>query len=88
MWSIISLFNLVTNNKKKKIKKKKKSHVYIEDGYFEKLEEACEEEEDMLDMAFALKENSRLGCQIILTEELDGIVCRIPNATRNISNLK
>jgi ferredoxin len=40
----------------------------------------------MLDMAFALKENSRLGCQIILTEELDGIVCRIPNATRNISN--
>jgi hypothetical protein len=64
----------------------KKSHVYVEEGFLEKIPEACEEEEDMLDMAFALKENSRLGCQIILTEELDGIVCRIPNATRNISN--
>lgn len=31
-------------------------HVYVEDGYFDKIETACEEEEDMLDMAFALKE--------------------------------
>ncbi|XP_064626499.1 adrenodoxin-like protein 1, mitochondrial [Lineus longissimus] len=58
-------------------------HVYVKEGYFEKLPEPYEEEEDMLDLAFGLQENSRLGCQIILTKELDGIEVTLPNATRN-----
>ena len=40
------------------------------------LPEATEEEEDLLDMAPFLAENSRLGCQVVLAKELDGIVLR------------
>ncbi|XP_005108035.1 adrenodoxin-like protein 1, mitochondrial [Aplysia californica] len=58
-------------------------HVYVKDEYTDKLPEPVEEEEDMLDMATFLKENSRLGCQIILTKELDGIEVTLPKATRN-----
>lgn len=57
-------------------------HVYVE-KFFDKLEEPEEEEEDMLDLAPFLRENSRLSCQIILTDELDGLVIRLPSATRN-----
>lgn len=57
-------------------------HVYVE-THFDMLEEAEEEEEDMLDLAPFLRENSRLSCQIILTKELDGLVVRLPSATRN-----
>jgi len=60
-------------------------HVYVENDYFDKIPPAIEEEEDMLDMAFALKPNSRLGCQIKATKELDGMTLRLPNATRNLS---
>jgi 2Fe-2S ferredoxin len=38
----------------------------------------------MLDLAFGLTQTSRLGCQIIMTEELDGLVVRLPAATRNM----
>jgi len=58
-------------------------HVYVKDEFSDLLPEACEDEEDMLDMATHLKENSRLGCQIILTKELDGIQVTLPKATRN-----
>ena len=60
-------------------------HCYVEteDDHWEILPEATEEEEDLLDMAPFLKENSRLGCQIILSPELDGLVVRLPKATRN-----
>ncbi|XP_013778740.1 adrenodoxin-like protein, mitochondrial isoform X1 [Limulus polyphemus] len=58
-------------------------HVYVQNEYFDKLPAAEESEEDLLDMAPFLKENSRLGCQIILTKELDGIELRLPTATRN-----
>ncbi len=47
------------------------------------LPEATEEEEDLLDMAPFLAENSRLGCQVILTKELEGIELRLPRATKN-----
>lgn len=47
------------------------------------LEEPSEDEEDMLDMAFGLTETSRLGCQVIVTEEMDGITVEMPKATRN-----
>jgi 2Fe-2S ferredoxin len=60
-------------------------HVVIDDAYFNKLSEPSEDEEDMLDLAFGLTKTSRLGCQIILTKELDGIIVEIPYETRNIS---
>jgi 2Fe-2S ferredoxin len=40
----------------------------------------------MLDLAFGLTHTSRLGCQIIITEELDGLTVIIPEATRNMQN--
>mmetsp|Transcript_13192 Transcript_13192/g.27028 ORF Transcript_13192/g.27028 Transcript_13192/m.27028 type:complete len:481 (-) Transcript_13192:155-1597(-) len=59
-------------------------HVIFPDwDVFESLEEASEDEEDMLDMAFGLTETSRLSCQIIVTEEMDGLTVEIPKATRN-----
>ncbi len=58
-------------------------HVIVEPEFFEKLEEASEDEEDMLDMAFGLTATSRLGCQIAITSKLDGIVVRVPSASRN-----
>ncbi|XP_005190104.1 adrenodoxin-like protein 1, mitochondrial [Musca domestica] len=58
-------------------------HVYVHGDYLEKLPEADEKEDDLLDMAPFLKENSRLGCQIILNKELDGIELELPKATRN-----
>lgn len=59
-------------------------HVYVDEPWFDKLPPPVEEEEDMLDLAFGLQENSRLGCQIKLTKELDGITVRLPMASRNI----
>lgn len=60
-------------------------HVIVEPDWFPKLEEPSEDEEDMLDLAFGLTQTSRLGCQIIMTDELDGITVRLPSATRNMS---
>lgn len=59
-------------------------HVIVEKDYFDQLEEASEDEEDMLDLAFGLTATSRLGCQIIITEELDGLRVTLPSATRNV----
>jgi 2Fe-2S ferredoxin len=58
-------------------------HVIVDPTYFELLQTPTEDEEDMLDLAFGLEETSRLGCQIVMTEELDGLVVRLPKATRN-----
>ncbi|CAK9818731.1 Adrenodoxin-like protein 1, mitochondrial [Anthophora plagiata] len=58
-------------------------HLYVHHDYTDKLPTAEEKEEDLLDLAPFLKENSRLGCQIILTKELDGIEFQLPQATRN-----
>ena len=59
-------------------------HVVVEPQWYELLNEATEDEEDMLDLAFGLTSTSRLGCQIIMTEELDGLVVTLPAATRNM----
>ncbi len=59
-------------------------HVVVDPEWYDKLNEASEEEEDMLDLAFALTHTSRLGCQIKLTRELDGLVVTLPVATRNM----
>jgi 2Fe-2S ferredoxin len=48
------------------------------------LQTATEDEEDMLDLAFGLTHTSRLGCQIKMTEELDGLTVSLPTATRNM----
>jgi len=60
-------------------------HVIVDEKDFDKLETAKEEEEDMLDLAFGLETCSRLGCQIIITEELDGLRVRLPAETNNQS---
>ncbi|MBN8827205.1 MAG: ferredoxin family 2Fe-2S iron-sulfur cluster binding protein [Sphingobacteriia bacterium] len=60
-------------------------HVIVDEDWYDLLSPASEDEEDMLDLAFGLTHTSRLGCQIILTEELDGITVRLPSATRNMS---
>ncbi|WP_368415043.1 ferredoxin family 2Fe-2S iron-sulfur cluster binding protein [Falsiroseomonas sp.] len=58
-------------------------HVVVDADWYGKLADATEDEEDMLDLAFDLQETSRLGCQIIMTEALDGLVVKLPAGTRN-----
>jgi ferredoxin, 2Fe-2S len=59
-------------------------HVVVDQEWFDKLGEASEEEEDMLDLAFGLTHTSRLGCQVKMTDELDGLSVTLPAATRNM----
>ena len=59
-------------------------HVVVEEAWFGRLPAPSEEEEDMLDLAFGLTRTSRLGCQIVITETLDGLVVRLPESTRNL----
>ena len=59
-------------------------HVVVEKDWFDKLAPASEDEEDMLDLAFGLTHTSRLGCQIRMSEALDGLVVKLPAATRNM----
>ena len=60
-------------------------HVIVDEKHFTQLEEASEDEEDMLDLAFGLTPTSRLGCQIVMTKELDGLTLVVPDETRNVS---
>jgi 2Fe-2S ferredoxin len=53
-------------------------HVYVEDAWKEATGEPEEMEEDMLDFAFDVRPNSRLSCQIKVTDDLDGLVVRVP----------
>jgi len=50
-------------------------HMYVESDH--ELHEQSEDEEDMLDQAFMVEDNSRLGCQIKITEDLDGLIVRL-----------
>lgn len=59
-------------------------HVVVEPKWFDELDDPTEEEEDMLDLAFGLTHTSRLGCQIKMSEDLDGLVVTLPSATRNM----
>jgi 2Fe-2S ferredoxin len=59
-------------------------HVIVAPEWFDRLEEISEDEEDMLDLAFGLARTSRLGCQIIITEALDGLTVSLPGETRNL----
>ena len=53
-------------------------HVYVNDKWFNKIPKAEEAEVDMIDMAFEPKKNSRLSCQIIVSDELDGLEVTTP----------
>jgi 2Fe-2S ferredoxin len=55
-------------------------HVIVHPDWYGKLKPKQEDEEDMLDIAFDVKKTSRLGCQILMTEELDGLVVALPGA--------
>jgi 2Fe-2S ferredoxin len=59
-------------------------HIVVDKDDYERLPEASEDEEDMLDLAFGLTHTSRLGCQITITDELDGLTVSLPTATRNM----
>ncbi len=59
-------------------------HVIVDPAWAGKLDEPSEDEEDMLDLAFGLAETSRLGCQIIMSEDLDGLTVKLPEETRNM----
>ena len=59
-------------------------HLIVSADWYEKLPDASEEEEDMLDLAYGLTKTSRLGCQITVTEDLDGLVLKVPDETRNM----
>jgi 2Fe-2S ferredoxin len=61
-------------------------HVVVDPEWYDLLKAATEDEEDMLDLAFGLTQTSRLGCQIVMTEELDGLTVTLPAATRNMMN--
>lgn len=59
-------------------------HVIVDKEYYNLLKTATEDEEDMLDLAFGVTQTSRLGCQLIMSEELDGLTLKLPAATRNM----
>ena len=59
-------------------------HVIVDGDWFGKLGTPTEDEEDMLDLAFGLERTSRLGCQIVMTAALDGLVVKLPATTRNM----
>ena len=54
-------------------------HVYVDEKWFNKLEKKEEGEEDMLDMAYQPNKFSRLSCQLLVSDELDGLIVRIPS---------
>ncbi len=59
-------------------------HLIVDSDWYGKLVPADDDEEDMLDLAFGLTQTSRLGCQIEVTDELDGLVVSLPAETRNM----
>ena len=54
-------------------------HVYVKEEWFNKVPKKEDGEEDMLDMAFEPKQNSRLSCQLVVSDELDGLIVNIPS---------
>ncbi|OKL64560.1 hypothetical protein UA08_00346 [Talaromyces atroroseus] len=60
-------------------------HVIVEDpDLYDRMPEPDDDENDMLDLAFGLTETSRLGCQVKMTKDLDGLVVKLPAMTRNL----
>ncbi|EQB13950.1 2Fe-2S iron-sulfur cluster-binding protein [Novosphingobium lindaniclasticum] len=59
-------------------------HVIVSPDWFDRLEPASMDEEDMLDLAAGVARTSRLSCQIALTDDLDGLEVRIPGVSRDM----
>lgn len=59
-------------------------HVIVDPAFYDGLPKASEDEEDMLDLAFGLTHTSRLGCQIMMNDSLEGLKVTLPAATRNM----
>ena len=59
-------------------------HVIVDPSWYDRLSEISEDEEDMLDLAFGLTATSRLGCQLVMTKDLDGLTVALPQETRNM----
>lgn len=59
-------------------------HVIVTPEWFEKLAPASDDEEDMLDLAAGVTRTSRLSCQIVLTDALDGLEVRVPDEARDM----
>jgi ferredoxin len=59
-------------------------HVILPAEFYDLIDEPGDDENDMLDMAFGLTDTSRLGCQVHLTKEMDGMSVQLPAATRNM----
>jgi ferredoxin len=57
--------------------------IFLDPKMYDSLPPPTEAEEDMLDMAFGLTATSRLGCQLVVTEDMHGMTVRLPDATRN-----
>ena len=55
-------------------------HLIFSEEDYKKLEEPTDEELDMLDLAYGLTETSRLGCQVKMEKELDGIIVNVPES--------
>ena len=53
-------------------------HVYVNDEWFNKIPKAEDGEQDMIDMAYEPKKNSRLSCQLIVSDDLDGLTVHMP----------
>ncbi len=58
-------------------------HVIVDKTFFNLLGDPSEDEEDILDLASGLTATSRLGCQIVITEKLDGLILYVPSGHRN-----
>lgn len=58
-------------------------HVILEPNIYDSLADPVEEEEDLLDLAYGLTHTSRLGCQIKVTKDMEGMIVKLPSATRN-----
>ncbi|MGB3737936.1 MAG: 2Fe-2S iron-sulfur cluster-binding protein [Pontixanthobacter sp.] len=54
-------------------------HVIVDPAWFDQLDPASEDEEDMLDLAFGVAPTSRLSCQIVMSATLDGLVVAVPS---------
>ena len=58
--------------------------IVTDDELYDRIPEADDDENDMLDLAFGLTETSRLGCQVKMSKELDGLKVRLPSMSRNM----
>ena len=62
-------------------------HVIVDKAWFDKLPAASDDENDMLDLASGARRTSRLSCQIVLDDTLNGLVIHVPGESRNMQGI-